>query len=125
MLSSGLGLKNVGWAMTPLVLASQRASWGHPTIRRRLSRLGFAREHRKVSTACALLAQKIICYPMVVDARCELGASRAPVGANTLTPVQPSLLVMSLLNVLRCGRESVSKKKVTPAFTPTSKNVQQ
>ena len=93
----------------------QRASWGHRTIRRRLSRLSIARKHSDVSTACVLLAQKIICYSMVVDARCELGASRAPVGANTLTPVQPSLLVMSLLNVLRCGRESVSKKKVTPA----------
>ena len=115
VLSSGLGLKNGGWAMTPLVLASQRASWGHRTIRRRLSRLSIAREHSDFSTACVRLAQKIICYAMVVDARCELGASRAPVGANTLTPVQPSLLVMSLLNVLRCGRESVSKKKVTPA----------
>ena len=116
MLSSGLGLKNGGWATKPLVLASQRASWGHRTIRRRLSSLSIAREHSDFSTACVRLAQKIICYAMVVDARCELGAARAPVGPNTLTPVQPSTLpVMSLLNVLRCERESVSKKKVTPA----------
>ena len=47
VLSSGLGLKNDGWAMQPLVLASQRASWGHRTIRRRLSRLTASR----VSTA--------------------------------------------------------------------------
>ena len=79
MLSSGLGLKNGGWAIKPLVLASQRASRGHRTIRRRLSRLGIAREHSKVSTACVRLAQKIILYAMVFDARCELGASRAPV----------------------------------------------
>ena len=102
VLPSGLGLKNGGWAMTPLVLASQRASRGHPTIRRRLSRLSIACEHSKVSTACVLLAQKIILYAKLVDARCELGASRAPVGPNTLTRVQPSLPVMSLLNVLRC-----------------------
>ena len=94
VLPSGLGLKNGGWAMTPLVLASQRASRGHRTIRRRLSRLSIAREHSDFSTACVRLAQKIICYAMVVDARCELGACRAPVGPNTLTPVQPSLLVM-------------------------------
>ena len=76
------------------------ASWGHPTIRRRLSRLSIASEHSKVSTACVLLAQKIILYYIVVAARCELGASRAPVGPITLTPVQPSLPVMSLFNVL-------------------------
>ena len=101
--------------MKPKVLASHRSSWGHPTIRRRLSRLGFAREHSEISTACVLLAQKIILYAKLVDARCELGASRAPVGPNTLTPVQPSLPVMSLLNVLVCERESVSKKEVTQA----------
>ena len=101
--------------MKQKVLASQRSSWGHSRIRRRLSRLGIASEHSKLSTACVLLAQKIILYSMVVAARCELGASRAPVGPITLTPVQPSLPVMSLLNVLRCEREVVSKKKVTPA----------